>query len=314
MFAYLFRGTRITREIQHPDLRRQARESFSLRLVRQVPLSLFFFLGAIASVWGVVFPFEVVGVDMLEKDFGYSADYAGIIISIAPSISICSPLIAPFLGTTLNNKLLSCSVGLIILALAFIVLSVAHPIPGVLILGVGYAISVCSFYSTLPMFVKAQVPKSHAKSVEILLVGLNMVGSGISMIMSNLIIGMIKDGGSYKGANIYLCCLSTCGLGSLCLAVKLRTTVPEDQNEDSGEMAEQVYAVGESVQMRDHGNQWQQGVVTSLEPFLVRPFGDDAHEGRSWDEVRHEQSEDSEYPHAISFTGDYNINDNYCAS
>ena len=65
------------------------------------------FLSGIAAIWGVVFPFEVIGDDMLQKEFGYSADNAGFIIALAPMISIFSPALAPFLGSSLTQKLVA---------------------------------------------------------------------------------------------------------------------------------------------------------------------------------------------------------------
>ncbi len=65
----------------------------------------FIFLSGIAAIWGVVFPFEVIGDDMLQREFGYSADNAGFIIAAAPMVSILSPALVPFLGSTLHQKL-----------------------------------------------------------------------------------------------------------------------------------------------------------------------------------------------------------------
>lgn len=65
----------------------------------------FIFLSGIAAIWGVVFPFEVIGDDMLQREFGYSADNGGFIIALAPMVSILSPALVPFLGSTLHQKL-----------------------------------------------------------------------------------------------------------------------------------------------------------------------------------------------------------------
>lgn len=62
-------------------------------------------MSGIAAIWGVVFPFEVIGDDMLQREFGYSADNAGFIIAAAPMVSILSPALVPFLGSTLHQKL-----------------------------------------------------------------------------------------------------------------------------------------------------------------------------------------------------------------
>ena len=50
-------------------------------------------------------------------------------------------------------------------------------------------------YSCLPMVIAASAPESSTvhKKMEKLAVGMNMAGSGFSMIVSNLTIGLIKD-------------------------------------------------------------------------------------------------------------------------
>ena len=56
-------------------------------------------------------------------------------------------------------------------------------------------VSVCASYSSLPLVIAAVAPAELQKKMESLAVGLNQVGSGTSMIVSNLTIGIIKDCG-----------------------------------------------------------------------------------------------------------------------
>ena len=146
LFGYLFQWTATARAVRPMLERRQPPSSIELALLRKVPklagaqaaqvatqssmclresamtseqslrrsmtaataaAEVFVFLSGIAAIWGVVFPFEVIGDDMLQKEFGYSADNAGFIIALAPMISICSPAFAPFLGSSLAHKLVA---------------------------------------------------------------------------------------------------------------------------------------------------------------------------------------------------------------
>lgn len=244
LFAYLFRGSAISRKVRSPVGRKAAREPFSLRLAWRIPVSVFFLLGGLSAVWGTIFPFEVIGDDMLQKDYGYSAKDAGIIIAVAPLISICSPFIAPFLGTTLKHKLIACIAGVAILMSGFVVLSWALPITGILIVGAGYAVSVCTLYGTLPLLISSQVPREIAKSMQSLVLGLNMVGSGLSMIVSNLVIGYIKDRWSYHWACVYLTCLAALGVVSILFAIATQKAFDPDvevgsPKSDSTESSEQ---------------------------------------------------------------------------
>ena len=60
-------------------------------------------------------------------------------------------------------------------------------------------------YSCLPMVIRASALESvHTvhKKMEKLAVGMNMAGSGFSMIVSNLTIGLIKDTYFFLGAEM----------------------------------------------------------------------------------------------------------------
>ena len=50
----------------------------------------------------------------------------------------------------------------------------------------------CASYSTLPLIIAAVAPAELQKKMESLAVGINQAGSGTSMIISNLMIGIIK--------------------------------------------------------------------------------------------------------------------------
>eukprot|EP00438_Fugacium_kawagutii_P012238 Skav216854 [mRNA] locus=scaffold1042:57481:59909:- [translate_table: standard] len=157
----------------------------------------FIFLSGIAAIWGVVFPFEVVGDDMLQREFGYSPNNAGFIIAAAPMVSIFSPALVPFLGSTLHQKLLAFRLGLATLTIAFLVIGIFRlAIFGVVLVGFGYAVAVSASYSCLPMVIAASAPDDdhqRHKKFEKLAVGMNMANSGFTMIVSNLTIGVIKD-------------------------------------------------------------------------------------------------------------------------
>eukprot|EP00439_Symbiodinium_sp_Y106_P059070 s5935_g8.t1 len=221
LFGYLFQWTATARAVRPMLERRQPPSSIELALLRKVPKLVFVFLSGIAAIWGVVFPFEVIGDDMLQKEFGYSADNAGFIIALAPMISICSPAFAPFLGSSLAHKLVAFGTGMLLLVIAFLVIAVLRWIVlGILLVGLGYAVSVCASYSTLPLIIAAVAPADLQKKMESLAVGMNQAGSGTSMIVSNLTIGIIKDLASYRWACVYLAAVACCGLASVCFVFK----------------------------------------------------------------------------------------------
>lgn len=218
VFGYLFRWTATARAVRPMLERRTPPTSIEFSLIKKVPKTVFIFLSGIAAIWGVVFPFEVIGDDMLQREFGYSADNGGFIIALAPMVSILSPALVPFLGSTLHQKLAAFRLGLILLTVAFIVIGGFQlAIFGVLLVGCGYAVAVSASYSCLPMVIAASAPESSTvhKKMEKLAVGMNMAGSGFSMIVSNLTIGLIKDHASYRWACVFLACMSICGVVSV---------------------------------------------------------------------------------------------------
>lgn len=219
LFGYLFRWTATARAVRPMLERRTPRSSIEFSLIKHLPKTVIIFLSGIAAIWGVVFPFEVVGDDMLQRKFGYSADNAGFIIAAAPMVSIFSPALVPFLGSTLHQKLVAFRLGLVTLMIAFLVIGIFQlAILGVVLVGFGYAVSVSASYSCLPMVIAASAPEDEHqthKKMEKLAVGMNMAGSGFSMIVSNLTIGVIKDHASYRWACFFLAGMATCGVVSV---------------------------------------------------------------------------------------------------
>lgn len=240
LFGYLFRGTATARAVRPMLERRAPPSSIEFALVRQIHKIVIVFLSGIAAIWGVVFPFEVIGDDMLQREFGYSADNAGFIIAAAPMVSILSPALVPFLGSTLHQKLRAFRLGLLTLMLAFLMIGAFQlAIFGVVLVGCGYAVAVSASYSCLPLVIAASAPqdtKNH-KKFEKLAVGLNMAGSGFSMIVSNLTIGVIKDNASYRWACLFLACMAACGVVSVSW-VRCRCPEPCIPSEPSREMEE----------------------------------------------------------------------------
>jgi hypothetical protein len=234
LFAYLFGGTATARAVRPMMGASRGGKQFDLALLRQVPRCVVFFLFGLAAAWGIVFPFEVIGDDMMQTDFGYSPYEGGFAIALCPMLSIFSPILAPFLGTTPRQKLVACGTGLVLLTTAFLIIGLLRlPILGIATVGTGYAISICAFYSTMPLLVKESVPADIQKSMEGLVVGLNMAGSGTSMIMSNLAIGIIKDRASYPWACIYLASMGFCGLLSVIQVFRcLKPVAPAVQDQE----------------------------------------------------------------------------------
>ncbi|CAJ1349571.1 unnamed protein product [Effrenium voratum] len=248
VFGYLFQWTATARAVR-PMLERASSITGPIEfgLARQISKNVLVFLSGIAAIWGVVFPFEVVGDDMLQREFGYSADNAGFIIALAPMISILSPALAPFLGSSLRQKLWAFGPnllptqpyrleggGLALLAVAFVVIGGFQlPILGVVLVGLGYAAAVSASYSCLPLVIAATGAAENQKKLESLAVGINMAGSGSSMILSNLTIGLIKDHASYRWACLYLSCMAACGVFSVAW-VGCKCPEPSNGSESAG--------------------------------------------------------------------------------
>lgn len=111
LFGYLFRWTATARAVRPMLEHRTPPSSIEFSLIKHIPKTVIIFLSGIAAIWGVVFPFEVVGDDMLQREFGYSPNNAGFIIAAAPMVSIFSPALVPFLGSTLHQKLVAFRLG-----------------------------------------------------------------------------------------------------------------------------------------------------------------------------------------------------------
>lgn len=219
MFGYLFRCTETGRQVRmNMETSKVDRKPASLKMISHMPCSMVFFLLGLGSAWGAVFPFEAIGDDMLQRDFGYDPDHAGYYLGICPLISVFSPIIAPFLGTTLGPKMLASAIGLVLLMVGFGIIGfVRAPIVGIVVVGVGYAVSICSFYSTIPLIIRSALPENQRGSVQNLVVGLNQACTGIFMMCSNQGMGYIKDASSYQ-----MCCAYLVGLtcfGVLCVAI-----------------------------------------------------------------------------------------------
>lgn len=219
LFAYFFRGT-ATAQAVRPLLNggRAQAKAFSPALLREVPGSAGALICAISALYGTVFPFEVVADDMLQTEFGFSADDAGFLLTTVPMVSVVSPLFSPWLGTTVHQQLLSCGAGMGTIVVAQVVLAVQatwSPWLGCGLMGAGYAVSVCSLWITLPNLVRSAVPAEVAKDVEGLVTGLTYMALAACQFTSNLAVGSIKDMCSYRWVCTWFACLAAAGFLSI---------------------------------------------------------------------------------------------------
>lgn len=223
LFAYLFRGTHTAQAVR-PLLggNRVQAKSFSVGLIRELPRSVACLILALGCLYGTVFPFEVVADDMLQKEFGYSANDAGFILTSIPLVSLASPLISPWLGSAPRQQLGSAATALGVMAGAQVVLSLQRswsPLLGFALMGFSYAVAVVSLWIALPGLIRAAVPYEAAKEVEGLATGLGYATLAATQFISNYVAGVIKDESSYRMVCIFFSCVA--GVGFLCVLAAL---------------------------------------------------------------------------------------------
>eukprot|EP00928_Gymnodinium_smaydae_P030830 TRINITY_DN22805_c0_g1_i1.p1 TRINITY_DN22805_c0_g1~~TRINITY_DN22805_c0_g1_i1.p1 ORF type:complete len:489 (+),score=53.68 TRINITY_DN22805_c0_g1_i1:104-1570(+) len=238
LFAILFRGTRTSQAVR-PLLANIATKRFSLSRVHDVPRSVALLSLSLGCLYGTVFCFEVIADDLLQRVFGYDADNAGYLLTAAPGVSLISPLIAPWLGVSLRQKLTSACAGMLMLSTSMLLLASELewcPVPAFFILGFGYSISVTTLFTSLPVIVKLTVPNNLVKDIEGLMSGATYGIIGCAQCISNLIVGMILERGSYRYACIYFA--GTSGLGALCICASYLTKVPVVDNSSAPQSQE----------------------------------------------------------------------------
>eukprot|EP01062_Namystynia_karyoxenos_P082924 TRINITY_DN9431_c1_g3_i1.p1 TRINITY_DN9431_c1_g3~~TRINITY_DN9431_c1_g3_i1.p1 ORF type:complete len:841 (+),score=235.12 TRINITY_DN9431_c1_g3_i1:2-2524(+) len=80
-------------------------------------------------------------------------------------------------------------------------------------------------------------------------------------------------------------------------AAEQRAAAPEGRRRSG------PFAVGDLVEMRDQGMEWERGVVTSADPLEVRPDGDEEEDGVPYDEVRPRAGESADGEPAAAAEG-----------
>jgi len=259
LFAYLFRGTS-TAQIVRPFLQggRAPSKSFSVGLTKEIPRSVVGLLCAIGALYGTVFPFEVVADDMLQKEFGYTPDAAGFLLTAIPMVSLASPLVSRLVGTAPRQQLCSAAVAFAMLAGAQVCLTVQRPwspILGFGTMGIGYAAGVCALWIALPGLVRATVPADMVKEVEGLATGLSYAMTAAAQFLSNFVVGIIKDESSYRGVCLWLA--SVAGVGLLCVIASLVYHRPDSpgsisrSSSEPGPGAEEPAAADEPPKVSD---------------------------------------------------------------
>lgn len=178
-------------------------------------------------MYGTVFPFEVVANDMLQNEFRYDANSAGYLVTVIPAVSIFTPLFSQLLGTGVRCRLAWCCAGFVMLISAQLLICTWDPratIPALALMGLGFAVSVCSIWTTLPLLVRLEVPEADYKAMEGLATSLGFVTLAVTQFVSNLAVGALRDKGSYREACIWLA--SVCTAGLLCLVAAMASHAP----------------------------------------------------------------------------------------
>jgi len=229
LFAYLFRGT-TTAQTVRPLLggaRAQAK-SFSCKAFADLARSVLGVILAMGSLYGAVFPFEVVADDMLQKDYGYSPDNAGFLLTSVPLVSLASPLVQPWLGSVPGKQLCSGATAFVVMVAAQVVLALQQPwspMVGFALMGVGYVVAACSLWIVLPGLVRESVPAESAKEVEGLATGLCYAMLATFQFVSNYVAGVIKDDRSYQCVCAWFAALAGAGFLFVLVALGCRRPI-----------------------------------------------------------------------------------------
>jgi len=180
-----------------------------------VPHSVWAVICAVGVLYATIFPFEVIADDLLQTDFGFSANNAGFLLTTIPAFSLLTPIFSPFMGTWPTQKLCCSSAGFLILVIGQVLLALDRtwsPYGSFICMGVGFSMTVCSLWTVIPTLVCDAVPRENAKNVEGLVTGLGYAALAICQFISNTVVGMIRDRASTKYVCMWFAILSALGI------------------------------------------------------------------------------------------------------
>mmetsp|Transcript_18657 Transcript_18657/g.33692 ORF Transcript_18657/g.33692 Transcript_18657/m.33692 type:complete len:532 (+) Transcript_18657:33-1628(+) len=222
-FACLFRGTSTAQAVRPLLGESRQVKRVSLELVRTLPVPIVLVAVSVGLMYGVIFPFEANADAMLQDAFGYSANGAGFLLTVAPAISLLSPFLAPVMGEAALTRLRYGIAGHLIVSSGMILLSTEaawSPAPGFIQTGIGYCVGCCGLWTALPVMIQATVPEEHRSTVEHMMTGLCYAAAALSQFVSNLVVGAILDASSYRLACVWLAFCSALGASAAFGAVR----------------------------------------------------------------------------------------------
>eukprot|EP00415_Alexandrium_ostenfeldii_P001446 UN1446 len=91
----------------------------------------------------------------------------------------------------------------------------SNPTVAFLLMGIGFALAVCSLWVVLPGLINAVAPAEMAKEIEGVATGMAYATLAAAQFTSNYVVGVIKDSGSYKMVCMWFVVIAGLGLLSL---------------------------------------------------------------------------------------------------
>mmetsp|Transcript_43040 Transcript_43040/g.98979 ORF Transcript_43040/g.98979 Transcript_43040/m.98979 type:complete len:531 (+) Transcript_43040:37-1629(+) len=222
-FACLFRGTGTAQAVRPLLGENRQVKTVSLELVRTLPLPIVLVAISIGLMYGVIFPFEANADSMLQDAFGYSANDAGFLLTVAPGISLLSPFLGSIMGETAQTRLRYGIFGHLVVFSGMILLTGKAawcPAPAFIQAGIGYCLGCCGLWTAVPAMIQATVPEEKQPMVEHMMTGLCYAAAAVSQFVSNLVVGAILDASSYRLACVWLGFCSAVGASAAFGAVR----------------------------------------------------------------------------------------------
>jgi hypothetical protein len=205
---------------------------FSISDFKKLNLNVYVACIFLGGFYGVIFPFEAVGVSLMVDLYGMTDETAGYAIALIPGICVLSPFAGPLFKTTISKSVVSTigAFGLIIphLLLGYFTDSVS-PYLCMIMIAVSYTVTVVSFWTLVPIL--AEDPKLETAAL-----GLAYSIQAFFLFLSNLMAGAIRDASeTYSPVETYFMGLSAfVALCGLYISVQV-VTRPELQFDAAGE-------------------------------------------------------------------------------
>eukprot|EP01133_Synstelium_polycarpum_P016734 gene16734-19892_t len=199
-----------------PAINRAFGFRWSLFAILFVPSRMWIMSGIVFSGYSALYGLAIIGPDFFETKYGFNEQSASLILSAE---TLCSSLMSPVFGVVIRKvgqrfALLAAGIVTLALGLVLLITTDVHPLPWVILCGIGFALLNTSIISSLPVFVPPQV----------LGTAYGLVGTSYNcgLVVFPPILGALKESSGDYTLSLYLL-LGLCGVAlSLVLLLKWR--------------------------------------------------------------------------------------------